>query len=126
MLDRPLLFALGGHVLHPVIDLITSFIIPGEVFTRPVVVIKLHMLIENFGLHIFSDQYGREAVFICLNQPKTNFTHSRRCVLEHREKILRHIQECNLILFPKVLAGNLILIVEPVGILFYTTRRAVY
>ena len=59
MLNRSWLFAEGGHILRPVVDLIIGFVAPWKASNRPVVVVKLYMVIEDFGLYFFAGQHGR-------------------------------------------------------------------
>ena len=55
------LFAEHGHILRPVVDLIIGFVAPAIVPNRVVVMKKLHMVIENLGLHRFAGQHGVRA-----------------------------------------------------------------
>ena len=118
MLNRSRFLVERGHILRPIVDFIIGFVAPWEAPNRPVVVVELHMIIEDLGLHLFSSQRRRESVFIRFNRCKAGFTHSKRCIAEHGEWVLRQFQEGCLVLIPKFLDGNLVLIVEPVGILF--------
>ena len=51
MLNRSWLFAEGGHILRPVVDLIIGLVASGKASNRSVVVVKLYMVIEDFGLY---------------------------------------------------------------------------
>ncbi len=58
MLNRSWLFAEGGHILRPVVDLIIGLVASGKASNRSVVVVKRYMVIEDFGLYFSPASMG--------------------------------------------------------------------
>ena len=66
MLNRSWLFAEGGHILRPVVDLIIGLVASGKASNRSVVVVKLYMVIEDFGLYFFAGMGDSPYLFVSI------------------------------------------------------------
>ena len=114
----PGLFAEGGHILRPVIDLIILLVTAPEGTNSMVVVEKFNVVKEDFGLYHLAGQCRGQSVPVRVNHHKTGLAHSQRRIAEYGEGIIRQIQQRIRICLPQFQDRNLVDVVVTLGIFF--------
>ena len=117
MLYRAGLPAEDGNVLCPVADLVVALVAAGEVSDLLVVVEELNVVVEDLCLDDLTGQNRRDAVLVRINRGEAGLVHGDAGIAEDRKRMAGQRQKLLLLLFPQLLDGNLVDVVQTLGII---------